>query len=432
MLTAQKDQQGSQTIGSATDTMSVAGLSRMLDSVQGLQQRLGELSSEEIALAAEKTKTLVTRLSELQSNLQKLTEVQQSIIAAQSAAAQITWESEDFATLQFSEPTMNFQAIVRANNLIPFLRLPQTVPESYVRSAASVFSPADQEIAEDKDTSPYLLGASDSAANGVEEPISHTAAESTFPEVLSEQNAMAQALETPVYKEPQFPPRNAQTATPSSDPATAVEFPPHDLEETLQSIEPEQERIRGVTSLEVKELSEWGSAGDFSLPKSDADAQKQASDGAEFDHRLLDDLIKNYGEFVISPNLPAAPKSDPDKEEEPTKRKETIGVQSAPAASPKESSSVARKDGELDQKLKKLIKDYGEYDIYSHRNPISLKTGIIAAVLLLAVILSGVYFFSGIKQTSVPGTSSSSAAAPIESSNRESVEPREIGSTTNK
>jgi len=53
-----------------------------------------------------------------------------------------------------------------------------------------------------------------------------------------------------------------------------------------------------------------------------------------------------------------------------------------------------RKDGELDLKLKKLIKDYGEYDLYSRQSPINLKTGVVAAFLILALAFSGFYFFS--------------------------------------
>ena len=56
-----------------------------------------------------------------------------------------------------------------------------------------------------------------------------------------------------------------------------------------------------------------------------------------------------------------------------------------------------KKEGELDRQLKKLIKDYGEYDLYPQQSPVNLKNGVIAAVLLLALVFSGFYFFSAPK-----------------------------------
>ena len=61
-----------------------------------------------------------------------------------------------------------------------------------------------------------------------------------------------------------------------------------------------------------------------------------------------------------------------------------------------------RKDGELDRKLKKLIKDYGEYDLYSRQTPLKLKTGVVAAFLVLTLIFSGFYFFSSPKSAVPP------------------------------
>jgi len=79
-----------------------------------------------------------------------------------------------------------------------------------------------------------------------------------------------------------------------------------------------------------------------------------------------------------------------------------------------------RKDGELDRKLKKLIKDYGEYDLYSRPTPLKLKTGVVAAFLVLTLIFSGFYFFSSTKPavpasaSSTSQSQSSSVAAPKE------------------
>ena len=103
----------------------------------------------------------------------------------------------------------------------------------------------------------------------------------------------------------------------------------------------------------------------------------------------------------------------------------------APASQP--TFPLQRKDGELDRKLKKLIKDYGEYDLYSRQTPLKLKTGVIAAFLVLSLVFSGFYFFSTPKSPITPSVSSASqsqsgSAAPsketttvVETSNGEPV-----------
>lgn len=56
-----------------------------------------------------------------------------------------------------------------------------------------------------------------------------------------------------------------------------------------------------------------------------------------------------------------------------------------------------KKEGDIDRELKKIIKDYGEYDIYSHKNQINLKFAGVGAFLLLVAVLSGFYFLSSSK-----------------------------------
>ena len=67
----------------------------------------------------------------------------------------------------------------------------------------------------------------------------------------------------------------------------------------------------------------------------------------------------------------------------------------------------------LDRQLKSIIKDYGEYDLYSHRKTINVKTTVIAAVTGLALVLGGFYLFKAPSsptpaavETTAPGTNS--------------------------
>jgi hypothetical protein len=52
-----------------------------------------------------------------------------------------------------------------------------------------------------------------------------------------------------------------------------------------------------------------------------------------------------------------------------------------------------QKAGELDRQLKKIIKDYGEYDLYSKQSSVNLTTGGIALFVVLGLVLGALYFF---------------------------------------
>ena len=162
-----------------------------------------------------------------------------------------------------------------------------------------------------------------------------------------------------------------------------------------------------------------------------------------FDYRLLDDLVSNYGEFTSIPN-PRATSEDKDRQppepvanllqEEPPEQSKQVArsgatdnlesnygestshpnlpavitstkaensesparvAQDADAEQPmpvESNSPVVRKDGDLDRQLKKLIKDYGEYDLYSNQGTPNIKKAGILAFVILALVMSGIYF----------------------------------------
>jgi hypothetical protein len=144
------------------------------------------------------------------------------------------------------------------------------------------------------------------------------------------------------------------------------------------------------------------------VPAASDQARPEVSEDADFDHRLLDDLIKNYGEFSITPSSPAGAKVHQERKNgDPISTLRTDSPIAVPLAR-QPSFPLQRKDGELDRKLKKLIKDYGEYDLYSRQTPLKLKTGVIAAFLLLTLVFSGFYFFSSPKSAIIPSVSSAS------------------------
>jgi hypothetical protein len=147
----------------------------------------------------------------------------------------------------------------------------------------------------------------------------------------------------------------------------------------------------------------------LAIPKVEAvrttgQSRTAAPEKADFDQRLLDDLIKDYGEFTILPS--STPNGEAKKELERTTatprahKPTTINIPTQP------NLPSPRKDVDLDRKLKKLIKDYGEYDLYSRQTPLKLKTGVAAAFLVLTLILSGFYFFSSSKSAAPTSASS--------------------------
>jgi hypothetical protein len=77
-----------------------------------------------------------------------------------------------------------------------------------------------------------------------------------------------------------------------------------------------------------------------------------------------------------------------------------------------------RKNGQLDRELKKIIKDYGEVDLYSRQSPINYKIAGIAAFLLLGALIAGFYFFYSPNTAGVdhaPGARSTADQASTES-----------------
>jgi hypothetical protein len=143
--------------------------------------------------------------------------------------------------------------------------------------------------------------------------------------------------------------------------------------------------------------------------------------GTEFDQRLLDDLIKNYGEFAASLGSSQTSETPDSADADHAKIEPDDTVQPIEVEPERNNLPSIKKEGDIDRQLKKIIKDYGEYDLYSRQSPVNLKTGVVAAFLLLGLILSGFYYFS--PRTTVPQgplntapghTHSSSTAEPKE------------------
>ena len=151
--------------------------------------------------------------------------------------------------------------------------------------------------------------------------------------------------------------------------------------------------------------------------------------------RLLDDLIESYGDFATTPNLPVpvqVPKLAKVKSVEPT-------VPPTPEfEKPLEDSRSApnlQKAGELDRQLKKIIKDYGENDLYSKQSSVNLTTGGIAVFVVLGLLLGALYYFKAPTTVGSPQThavTQPSQPAPAMSPNTSSNDGRNGAGSSSK
>ena len=86
MLNAQNKEKVASSVSPVSEA--VAGsFGTVLNSVQGLQQRLEDFSVDEISEAEALARTLLSRVSELAKKLDRLTEVQRSVAAARRSAS---------------------------------------------------------------------------------------------------------------------------------------------------------------------------------------------------------------------------------------------------------------------------------------------------------------------------------------------------------
>src|SRR5437667_3023939 len=379
MLSAPKEEKRLKVVSSPSNTPNLAGFGKVLNSIQGLQQRLDDFSVDDISEATEKARTLAVRLSELQRQLATLTEINESIATVRTAVDHAANETRELTKLEGLDRPLQLQAIAQASNLIRFPRVMKAANDG--PRVSSVNS-----IATDSRINTSKAEASTPTANPAESDKNPSESLQTSQiETLS-----ASPDETVVGLDATESPTNTALAQ-VQETQPLREEPPARSEQVSQS---DTVKVHNPT-LRTEAKATPVAQPVFESLETAIERQTEApvSTSADFDQRLLDDLIKNYGEFAASPNLPAPikPAAKSKREAEHTESKARVGEFT------KKNLPAVKKEGELDRQLKKLIKDYGEYDLYPQQSPVKLKNGVIAAVLLLALVLSGFYFFSAPK-----------------------------------
>jgi len=333
---------------------------------------------DDISEATEKARTLAVRLSELQRQLATLTEINESIATVRTAVDHAANETRELTKLEGLDRPLQLQAIAQASNLIRFPRVMKAAKDGPRVSSVNV-------IATDSRINTSKTEASTPTANPAESDKNPSESLQT----IQIETTSASPDETAVVG-------LDATASPTNTVSARVQETPLREEPPARSGQASQ-----IDTVKVHNPTLQTEAKATPVPQPvfesletaiEKQTEAAVSTSADFDQRLLDDLIKNYGEFAAAPNLPAPNSAAKSKREaEHAESKARVGEFT------KKNLPAVKKEGELDRQLKELIKDYGEYDLYPRQSPVNLKTGVIAAFLLLALVFSGFYFFSAPK-----------------------------------
>jgi len=417
-----------------TPTPTVYGFGKVLTSIQGLQQRLENFSVEDVSLAESDAKNLIQQLSVLQDKLECLAELKKFVVSANAQISEIPAENFDQIAPDGLENHPQLHAIVQASKLIRFHRIMKAAkagaesisfdPESGVLNIAPSAAP-DRMGEREAELSPPSLGPefSHSFDSQVEARSESTATQAG--------DALTEPIPTDKDHEWVF---STDTEPQTSNDAVA---------DHIFELAPAESQRLTNPDLIGKSQSETVTDG-----REPPTVETKVSPGSVtgFDERLLSDLIETYGEFTVKAKLsekteapqaaklesgefqivgapvqkpkstkkqpadlevlstPDIEQSDSEKsqtlpalvlspEPEDSKSHEPLATSESEPFEREQRAPAIRKHGELDRQLKSIIKDYGEYDLYSHRSSMNFKTAAIGAFAVLALVLGGFYFF---------------------------------------
>lgn len=413
------------------------GFGKVLTSIQGLQQRLEDFSVEDAGRAEAKAKILIQQLVLLQSKLENLAESKQFVACANRTISELPEENFDDVAPDGLENHPQLHAIVQASKLIPLHRL----LEAAKGGAGRFLDPEAGSL-----DIPVLA-----AQENVAAPDTATLPPSASLE-LSESAAYREAAPSEAVIA-EHPVSSELTPVDDDEPRVLSDgIEPNAFHEAIADRSSDFELV-GRQTIEASERTERSHtekpapSGKTQRNKS----QTSAMSDSLFDQRLLSELIETYGEFAVTPNLstavevpqaaeilfpeieaPAAQQETPSPLELQSHEPEALSTREIEPAKPVEPQTLPtllvslkpteaksteivaipapkthqpdpikevekvptlRKHGELDRQLKSIIKDYGEYDLYSHRSPTNFRTAAIAAFVLLGLVLGGFYFF---------------------------------------
>lgn len=385
MLSAKQDENRAGPTASRVSSPSAGSVGKVVNSIQGLQQRLNDYTLEEVSAAENRSRTLLLGLLNLQSRVGSLVAIKRSMTVVYEAVEKTASEDIKLSVIDTSGKPIHLRDIIQASNLIKFPGLKRTLPKRPEHTVTTA-SPSGETISGAMDTSQSIR------------------------DVIRQDSVADRREATDSPEEPAF-----VFGTTEIEGASGIPSAEFSWDKDSASVKTIGDSIRYEHELQttaVRSASEK-----INKPQSDISVPEFAQKlplpeepntpistalvptGGDFDQRLLDDLIKNYGEFFSSSDSPSkvVPRAHIDTVEAGSK---PIILEKPAVESPKNKTartSPLKKEGDIDRELKKIIKDYGEYDIYSHKNRINLKFAGVGAFLLLVAVLSGFYFLSSSK-----------------------------------
>jgi hypothetical protein len=401
MLTARKQNNQSKSTPFPQRPPTIGSFDKVVGSIDGLRDRVQGFTVEQVSEADQKLRTISSGLSELQRRLEVLSQMKDRINQLNETIQRAQTQSLEESRSAIEAEPMPVQAIAQVENL---LKLRQVIKLIKVAQNVSVtLTPRDQDVQPPVIFEPFEIVSQPSKTSMTRELPSIGQPLLEIPRHEETVVASTESLDKSeeVYDRDQLGEATEKMQFFSNEAADATQ-----TDEPVGSIPIEDLHLESIDATEYPQLNRSFPVEE--IPATSEQVQTEVSEEADFDRRLLDDLIKNYGEFSIMPSSPAEANVHQErKNEKPisTPRTDSL-IAIAPASHP--SLPLQRKDGELDRKLKKLIKDYGEYDLYSRPTPLKLKTGVIAAFLVLSLVFSGFYFFSSPKSAITPSVSSAS------------------------
>lgn len=427
MLPVQKQDASKVTTSKPVSDFGQMGFGKVLTSIQGLQQRLEDFSVEDVARTETNAQALALKLSQLQAKLSGLNELQSLVALVNTRIDAVPEENFDKAEPASLEKYPALAAIVQADALIR--RHGLTRPEKPAptpNTAQSDEFTAPVPVAEFSDQ--IFVSEFDQSKTGRPTSTSPLESEDWVLSTDTEKDSILSAHSS-----------DFELGTLPGDNASSVA--PHSLAAATDKRTEEKPEITSATNKNsgnfdeqlLNELIE--SYGEFTISSGAAPNTKSlvAKPVTEIKAEPV-----FAGPAVIIEAKPIAksipPKSAPTRSALSPKpvpvqtpaTKTTIQLPSGPmdtlpamvvqakeverkalivpetpklkkeqreARAKENKLQVASKHGEIDRQLKSIIKDYGEYDLYSPRSKSNFKLAAIGAFAVLGLVLGGLYFF---------------------------------------
>lgn len=411
------------------------GFAKVLTSIQGLQQRLDGFSADEADQAEANVHTLIARLTLLQSKLDRVEKLKRCVSTSSTLIGQIPEQNFDRVDLDNFENHPQLRAIIQASKLIQIHRLMKSAKadaeslafDSELGQLQFPTLPRAEKItgvlAPASDVEPTLEAGGEITASAETEAPDKTAANTIREDgwVFSADAELDKA--EPQFVETAIPPlhgiqhQSDQKTLPTAahvlgetqkQSVAAASFDQRflrDLIETYGELSPASQSIALIQPPPVKltaadaEKDSPPSLSTFNELEKRSELYLVPQNPEKHSMLPVQVTASNLNTLTLPAlpeiNLPAAPAQSAGS---------LVQVANiAPLPKPDLDQGQARREkanvpnvtnnGELDQQLKRIIKDYGEYDLYSQQSSMNLKKAAIAAFALLGLVLGGLYFF---------------------------------------